>query len=136
MRRARQRGFTLLEILVASTIMGVAVVGMLSGISGSLRNASRLTDHERVALVARAKMDALLVDRRLPRLQVIQGEFEPVLLGGHEGGWRAMVSPFERPPAMGPRAQGLDRIELEVFWTVAGERRTFTLEAFRRVPLL
>jgi general secretion pathway protein I len=133
MSRASQRGFTLLEILVASTIMGVAVVGMLSGISGSLRNASRLTDHERIALVARAKMDALLVDHRLPKLQPLQGEFDPLLLGGHQGGWRAMVSPFERPPAMGPRAQGLDRIELEIFWTVGDERRTFTLEGFRRV---
>jgi general secretion pathway protein I len=133
MSRATQRGFTLLEILVASTIMGVAVVGMLSGISGSLRNASRLTDHERIALVARAKMDALLVDHRLPKLQPLQGEFDPLLLGGHQGGWRAMVSPFERPPAMGPRAQGLDRIELEIFWTVGDERRTFTLEGFRRV---
>ncbi len=135
MKHSAQRGFTLLEILVASTIMGVAVVGMLSGISGSLRNASRLADHERIALVARARMDALLLDDHLPRLQVIQGEFDPLLLGGKQGGWRASVTPFERPPAVSARAQGLDRIELEIFWTEGGERRTFTMEGFRRVKL-
>ncbi|MCC6860892.1 MAG: prepilin-type N-terminal cleavage/methylation domain-containing protein [Bryobacterales bacterium] len=128
-----RRGFTLLEILVASTIMGLAVVGMLSGISGSLRNASRLTGYDRVVLVARARMDALLVDLTLPRFSVLQGEFEPVLLGGAKGGWRARVTPFETPPAGASRPQALERIELEVWWMSGEERRTFTLEGFRRV---
>jgi general secretion pathway protein I len=130
-----QRGFTLLEILVASTIMGLAVVGMLSGISGSLRNASRLTDYGRVVMVARARMDALLVDLTLPKFDLLEGELEPVLLGGARGGWRARVTPFELPPGGVTRPQALERIELEVWWMAGEERRTFTLEAFRRVPV-
>jgi general secretion pathway protein I len=130
-----QRGFTLLEILVASTIMGLAVVGMLSGISGSLRNASRLTDYDRVVMVARARMDALLVDLTLPKFDLLEGELEPVLLGGARGGWRARVTPFELPPGGVTRPQALERIELEVWWMAGEERRTFTLEAFRRVPV-
>ena len=35
------RGFTLLEMLVASTIMAIAIVGLLSGIAGATRNAAR-----------------------------------------------------------------------------------------------
>src|SRR5205814_2063081 len=62
-----RRGFTLLEVLVATTIMGVAVVTLLSALSTSVRNATRLTDYDRAALLARAKMDALLVDPALPR---------------------------------------------------------------------
>ncbi len=133
--RGRQEGFTLLEILVASTIMAVAVVGMLSGITGSLRNAARLTEYDQVMLAARAKMDALVVEPRLPLQTVIEGEFDPILLGGREGGWRARISPFESPPAPGPRAQMLERVELEVWWMEGEQRRTFTLEAFRRVPV-
>ena len=36
---AAHAGFTLLEMMVATVIMGIAVVGLLSGISSSMRNA-------------------------------------------------------------------------------------------------
>jgi len=52
----RTRGFTLLEVLVATLIMGLAVVGLLSAISTSMRNAARLTDYDRVAMVARPRV--------------------------------------------------------------------------------
>ncbi len=58
-----RRGFTLLEVMVASLIMGIAVAGVLSGLAGAARNASRLTDYDRATLVAKQKMDELLLDR-------------------------------------------------------------------------
>jgi prepilin-type N-terminal cleavage/methylation domain-containing protein len=39
----KRAGFTLLEMMVATVIMGIAVVGLLSGISSSMRNAAKLT---------------------------------------------------------------------------------------------
>ncbi len=132
--KGAESGFTLLEVMVASTIMAVAVVGMISGISGSLRNASRLTEYDRVMLAARARMDALVNEPRLPRMAVIEGELDPAALGGARGGWRARVTPFESPPAAGPQTQMLERVELEIWWTAGSQRRSFTLEAFRRVP--
>jgi len=128
----RQRGFTLLEVLVATTIMGIAVVGLLSSISTSMRSAARLTDYDRVALVARARMDALLVDRRLPQFSILEGRFDPAFMGGVEAGWRARVSPFEMPAGRKAGTPVLERIELEVWWMAGDKRRTFTLDAFRR----
>ena len=131
----RTRGFTLLEVLVATMIMGLAVVGLLSSISTSMRNAARLSDYDRVAMVARSQMDALLTTRRLRQLAVLEGKFEPALMGGMESGWRARVSPFEMPPSRGPGTAILERIELEVWWMSGEKRRTFTLDAFRRKQL-
>lgn len=131
----RERGFTLLEVLVATLIMGLAVVGLLSAISTSMRNAARLTDYDRVAMVARSQMDALLTNRRLQQLSVLEGRYEPALMGGMEAGWRARVSPFEMPPGRGPGTAILERIELEVWWMAGDKRRTFTLDAFRRKQL-
>jgi general secretion pathway protein I len=129
----RRRGFTLLEMLVATTIMGIAVVSLLANLSTSLRNASRLTEADRAALLARRQMDALLLNPRLPKLVVIGGEFDPSLTGGISAGWRARVTPFEMQPQAGPGAALLERIELEIWWAVGEERRrSLRLEAYRR----
>lgn len=132
----RQRGFTLLEVLVATLIMGIAVVGLLSSISASLRNAARLADYDRVVLLARAQMDALLLNRGLPEFSILQGSFDPALAGGRDSGWRARVTPFEMPRGRGVGTPVLERIELEVWWMSGENRRTFTLDAFRRKRLL
>lgn len=127
------RGFTLLEMLVATTIMGMAVVGLLAALSTSLRNAARLTEADRIALLARRQMDALLLDANLPRFTVFGGEFDRALSGGRPAGWRARLMPFETPPGAGPGTASLDRLELEIWWEPAPEmRRSFRLEAYRR----
>jgi general secretion pathway protein I len=127
-----RRAFTLLEVMVATTVMGIAVVTLMSGLSTSVRNASRLTDYDRVALLARAKMDALLVDPTLPLDSLMEDSLDPVLLGGARGGWRAQVTPFETAPSPVPGALGLDRVQLEIWWMSGDRRRSFSLEAFRR----
>ena len=127
----RNRGFTLLEVMVATTIMAIAVVGLLSSISASLRNAARLTDYDRSALLARRRMDELLLDRRLPRFATVEGNWD-LSATGVEGGWRARMTPFDVPPGAGAGVAVLDRVELEVWWKKGGFRRSFTLEGFRR----
>jgi general secretion pathway protein I len=125
----RQRGFTLLEVLVATTIMGVAVVTIMSALSTSVRNATRLTDYDRVALVARARMDTLLADPVLPPGILIEAPIDPDSLGGARGGWRAVETPFEMGSGARP---GLDRVQLEIWWMSGDQRRSFKLEAYRR----
>ena len=130
-----QRGFTLLEVLVATVIMAVAVSGCLSALSTSMNNAARLTEVDRAAMLARHKMDEILIEKKLPRNTVLQGPYEPVMLGGTTGGWRAQISTFERATTPAPGAPMLDRIQLEIWWMAGDQRRTFTLDGYRRVRL-
>jgi general secretion pathway protein I len=123
-------------MLVATLIMGIAVVGMLSSIGTATRNASRLMERDRAVLLARAKMNELLADKRLPRDLVVNGEFDPAQTGGHTAGWRARASLFERPPRFMPGSLALERIQLEVWWMAGVERRAFTLDSFRSRVLL
>ena len=131
-----RRGFTLLEVLVATLIMGIAVAGLLSGLATSTRNAARLTEYDRASLLAKSKMDELLVDHTAPRKVPLAGMFDPAQSGGIPAGWNAVISPFEQPPGTGVGHWVIDRVQLEIWWMGGSQsspvRRTFTLEGFRR----
>jgi general secretion pathway protein I len=131
-----KRGFTLLEMIVATTIMGIAIGGLMSGISSTTRNAARLRDYDRVVQLARLRMNSLLADPRVLRNVTQEGMFDPALTGGLESGWRAQVTMVEKSsltPAAGEYV--LDRIQLEIWWMSGGQRRTFPLDSYRRRTL-
>ena len=128
----RQRGFTLLEVLVATLIMAIAVAGLMSAISTSLRNGARLTDHDRAALLARQKMDELLLATGLEKGVPFEGTWAPEVTGGIPMGWRARLTPFEIPKGAAGGAPFLERVELEIWWRNGSQRRSFTLEGFHR----
>ena len=130
-----KRGFTLLEMIVATTIMGIAVVGLLAGISQATHNAARLRDYDRVVELAQLRMNELLLDRLLPRDTVLAGPFDPAQTGGLDAGWQARVTLFEMPPQPAPGLPALDRIELQVWWMSGDKRRTFSLDGFRQRTL-
>ena len=124
-----RRGFTLLEMIVATTILGVAVVGLLAGLSGTTRNAARLREYDRAVQLARLRMNDLLADPTLPHDTALEGAFDPQLTGGIEAGWRAMVTIDEVSRG---NDFAIDRIQLEIWWMEAGQRRAFQLESYRR----
>jgi general secretion pathway protein I len=131
-----RRGFTLLEVLVATVIMGIAVAGLIAGLSQSVKNASRLTDYDRAAMLAHTKMNDLLLDINLPFDGSVQGQFDRDQTGGVPGGWRASLRPFDLPPKAQPGMVILQRIALELWWQPAtGTRRTIQLESYRRTQI-
>jgi general secretion pathway protein I len=131
----KQRGFTLLEMLVATSILGIAVVGVLSALSTTMRSAARLTDYDRAVMLGRSKMDELMLDVHFPRNTPIEGMFDPSLMGGPQGGWRARLTPFDQPPTPVIGDSILDRMELQIWWLSGSQRRTFNLEAYRTYRL-
>lgn len=129
-------GFTLLEVLVATVIMGVAVAGILNALTASSRNVVRLTQADRAVILARTKMDQLLADDGLPRKTFLEGRFAAGQAGAMEAGWRARVTPIEyAPEAIVDINWVIDRIELEIWWMDGATRRSFSLEGYRRAIL-
>jgi hypothetical protein len=120
---------------VATLIMGIAVAGVLNGLAASSRNAARLTGYDRATLLARQKMDELLVDHTVRRGVPMEGTFDPAVAGGVTTGWRARVQPFEAPPGAGAGLWVVDRVEVEIWWMDGATRHSFALEGFRRSVL-
>ena len=127
-----RRGFTLLEVMIATVIMAIAVSGVLAALSTSVRNASKLTDRDRASVLARRKMQELLVEKRLPRHIVLEGAYDPATTSGLPWGWKARVTPFEIPPNPTPGTKILDRVEVQIWWQTSGGAQTYTVEGFRR----
>lgn len=130
-----ENGFTLLEVLVATTIMAIAVTGLLSALSNSMSNASRLTEYDRSVLLARQKMDELLIANAAPIGVPFEGVWDPALSGGVPSGWKAMITPYEVPPGAAPGSYFLERVQLQVWWDSGGKQKTFSLEGYRQDKL-
>ena len=132
----KRAGFTLLEVMVATVIMGIAVAGLIAGLSQSVKNASRLTDYDRAVMLAHTKMNDLLLDVNLPLDGSLDGQFDRDQSGGVPSGWRASLKPFDLPPRAGPGTVILQQIALELWWQPAtGTRRTIQLESYRRTRI-
>jgi len=122
-------------MIVAVTIMGIAVAGLMSGISSTTRNAARLRDYDRIVQLARLRMNNLLSDPRIPVNVPQEGRFDPALTGELECGWRAVLTVSEKSPLPQSGEYILDRVQLEIWWMSGGQRKTFPLEGYRRRTL-
>jgi type II secretion system protein I len=134
-RDPRQNGFTLLEVLVATMILGTAVAALFSLLSGSLSNARRLQAPEQALLLARSQLNELLtsgdqgraVAPPLPLDEKIKGRWNDQFR------WEAQATrmPTPRPPLPGETI--LVRIVFDAFWNAGigrGEKQ-LSLETYQ-----
>lgn len=118
-------------MLVASTIMAIAIVGLLNGIGAATRNAARLRDYDRATQLARLRMNELLADQTSPAGGGLSGSFDRRLTGGMDFEWQARISTIEMPPNPMTGQPCLQRVELQIKWTSGAQQKSFTLDAFR-----
>lgn len=130
----KRAGYTLLEVLVATAIFAIAAVVVLSALSSSTQNAARVTDRDRAMLLAREKLDELLIDRKAPKNIPIEGVFDAAQTGSVPCGWRAQLSTFEAG-VKSPDAPALERVQVEVWWGPENDRHSFRLDGYRRGAL-
>jgi prepilin-type N-terminal cleavage/methylation domain-containing protein len=131
---ASQRGFTLLEVMIATAIMAVGIVGALELFSGSLRLAGNADRQSAATVLARS-----LVDEELWRDVLEDNQRD-----GTEGGfaWRVVTHPIDRE-LIGREERdqaethdvaeemGLWLIEAQVSWESPTGRKSLALETAR-----
>ena len=114
-----QKGFTLLEVLVATAIMGMAVAALLSLLSGSLGNLQRLEAPEQALLLGQSQLNELLA----PAAEASNGAGAGMPLGQRIAGrwdeqfrWEAIATRHRSSPEPAPGETILVRIALDIFW--------------------
>lgn len=128
--RSNESGFTLIEMLVATLIMAIAVTALMSNLSTSTNNLLSAADIDRLTSLSKSKMDELIVQPG--RMDgVYEGVLDADAQGQVRGRWRAVVTLGAMSPTGLDR---LERIQLDTWIQIGSKRRTLQLETYRRVP--
>ena len=132
------RGYTLLEVLVAFTLLAIGLGVLLAILSGGVRSIGRSTQSTQATLYARGLLDSLGADRRL-RPGRSQGDFEQ---GRYR--WTLDIERFQPPlptPAHGdpysdPNLQSANenlmyRVLLQMQFGARGAEQNLRVETLR-----
>lgn len=132
-RVSASAGFSLLEVLVAFTILALVLGAVFQVVVSGLRAAGAGEEYTRAALLAQSKLAELSVRERAPD-GVEEGTFDDKF------SWRATFAPylFEREPA---GSLDIDRlavrpltVTVEVFWQEAPSQRSVRLTTLHLTP--
>ncbi len=121
-----QKGISLLEILIAVSLLGVAFTAVFTGLSTALRTIDRVAQYNRAVDFALLKMNQVLLDPTLqPGFQRL-GEFS----SGETWAARAELVE-ERPGATANQRVQLLRVAVEVRWKLSRGEQRFALQTLK-----
>lgn len=132
LRRLDQKesqGFSLMEVLVAMMVLGIAFSTLFGLISGSMRNVDRLQEHEKIMRLAQMKLNELTLQMNQGVSPEISGSFDLKYR------WQGRLEPLsvEAGPDMKP-GYSLFRVRLSVLWSGRGHENEFTFETITWQP--
>jgi general secretion pathway protein I len=123
----RNRGFTLIETLVAISILAISLVVILQLFSGGLKSSKLSDEYTRGIFHAREKMDEILLTGELTE-GVIGGEFEDGFR------WKAEALPLGIEEAKDLKLPfRAFNIKVDVMWDAGGQEKHFAVSAIKLV---
>ena len=124
-RVTAQRGFSLLEVLVAFAILSMTLGVVLQVFSAGLRNTALSEEYTYAVLHAESVLAALGREEPLAEGEM-EGEFDDKF------SWRTRVTPYEEDDVdLSDSTAVAYRVEVEVFWQSADKTRSIMLESLR-----
>src|SRR5207245_10313912 len=113
-----QRGFTLIEVLVAASVLGIAATALFGLLSKSLSNLRKVEDLHRYELAAQDLMNRVLLLEPIPAPATAEGAVDNV--GGH---WNVRGRPWAPATLEETQDQGVLKAEVQVTWPGRPARR-------------
>jgi len=122
MQARTARGFTLIEVLIALTVLAIALAAILRTVGQSIDLTANLRDRQLASWVAQNRLIRHQLQRDWPAAAATDGTVE---MGGREWRWRELVSTTPEP--------ALRRIEIEIRAT-SDEQQLARLVGYLEAP--
>lgn len=133
-RRADQ-GFTLIEVVLAITILGISYAAILGAFSGSLKLLRQASEYQNALLLARSKLDETWID---PSLDIADQEAEEKY-GGVTYAYKIEIRNIPLlEDALKEKVKlpiKLEEIAVEVFWGKSGSEKSYKLTSYKMSPV-
>jgi prepilin-type N-terminal cleavage/methylation domain-containing protein len=125
-----RRGFTLIEVVIAAAIFGVAAASLFALLSRSLANLKKIEDVHHYQLAGEDIMNRALLLSSLPAGGSIEGN-----LKNPPAKWVVTVTPWI-PAKLGPKEpSAIMKIDVEVRWQGRTGERNVKLESLKAANL-
>ncbi len=123
-----KKGFTLIEVVIALSILGIGLMVILELFSGGLRLGRFSEEHTRALRYASVKLEEMSIRKTLEEGEE-EGEFDP------DFRWKVGVRKMDLLPvekeADFKRPAELYHIRIEVIWTSGTKEKATSLESYR-----
>ena len=116
-------------MLVATALMAIAIIGLLTLVSTSLSNAVVVRDYDRAAMLGKAKMNELLTVSPVPIGRPLSGRYDDAWR------WEAIVTPFEAIPPVRVGGRMILRVQVMISWQNAINARQSEFIGYRTVRI-
>jgi hypothetical protein len=122
----REAGVSLLEVLLAISLLGISFATIFSGLSAALRTTDRLDRFDRASDFAARKLSELILDPSLVAGQMRSGVSPSGIA------WQARTQLVDtRPLPSSDKPARLVRIALELDWSTRSGRQSLSLETLK-----
>jgi len=125
-----QRGFTLIEVVVAAAIFGIATASLFALLSRSLANLRKIDDVRHYQLAAEDLMDRTLLLSRLPPGGSIEGTLDKP-----PAKWIVKITPWIPAVLENKAPDAIMKIDVEVRWDGQSGERNIKLETLKAAVL-
>jgi general secretion pathway protein I len=115
----KEKGFTLLEVIVAIAIMGISIVLIMQLFSGGLRSGKISSDYTLAVFHTREKMEEMLINPA-----AVTGDF------GDGYKWQTEVTPY----SLTGEDSGLLKITVKVSWATFRKDRAIEIITLKTKP--
>ena len=130
--KSHSRGFTLIEVMVAVAVIGLAATALFSLLSTSLFNLRRVDDLHRLQLAGENIMNRVLLLPALPAPALAQGNVDGAGIDAH---WVVHVTPWIPDSLQGNPPNAILKVDVEIQWEGRSGEQTMRLETVKAASI-